>query len=231
MSHGVKSPWRTRAEGGMRRGGGDEIPCFAFGLDPMAGTKARDKFTNMKKKNLMTMKNKMLIGSALLMLAAKPVLGADNTGGESLELYPANQLSVDAFGTVSEGKYTIEHISDRRVRNNARGGAGAGITYFITKYIGIGADAYSENTSGTFIDNASGNLYLRVPLGQSGLAPYVYGGGGYQFDPAKVGFVQAGGGLEFRFTPHFGVFADARYVVPDRTRFYGVGRAGLRFAF
>jgi hypothetical protein len=187
----------------------------------------------MKKKKLMTMKNKMLIGSALLMLATRPVLGADtnSSSGDGFDLYPAGQLSLDAFGTVSEGKYTIEHVSDQRVRNNARGGVGAGVTYFITRYFGIGADGYSENTSGPFIDNLSGNLYLRVPLAQSGFAPYVYGGGGYQFDPAKVGFLQAGAGMEFRFNPNIGLFADARYVVPDRTKFYGVARAGLRLSF
>jgi hypothetical protein len=197
----------------------------------MAGTRARDNFTPMKMKKLMTIKNKMLIGSAVLMLAAMPALATDDTNGESLELYPANQLSVDAFGTISEGEYTINHISGDNVKNGARGGVGAGVTYFITKYIGIGADGYSENTSGPFIDNLSGNLYLRVPLGQSGFAPYVYGGGGYQFDSLKAGFAQAGAGIEFRFTPHIGLFTDARYVVPDKSKFFGVGRAGLRFAF
>jgi hypothetical protein len=38
--------------------------------------------------------------------------------------------------------------------------------------------------------------------------------------------------VEFRFTPHFGLFVDARYVLGDKTASnYGVGRAGLRFAF
>ncbi len=199
----------------------------------MAGTMARDKFTNMKKKNLMNMKNKMLIGSALLMLAAKPAMGEDTNSisSDTFDLYPANQLSLDAFGTISEGEFTINHISGENVKNGARGGVGAGVTYFITRYIGIGADGYSENTSGPFIDNLSGNLYLRVPLGQSGFAPYVYGGGGYQFDSLKAGFGQAGAGMEFRFTPHFGLFADARYVVPDKSKFFGVGRAGLRISF
>ena len=186
----------------------------------------------MKKKKLMTLKNKMLIGSAFLMLAVKPALGADATSSsDAFDLYPANQLSLDAFGTVSEGEHTIEHITSQNVKNGARGGVGAGVNYFITRYIGIGAEGYSENTSGPFIDNASGNLILRVPLGQSGFAPYVYGGGGYQFDPAKVGFIQAGAGMEFRFTPHIGLFTDARWVLPNRTSFFGVGRAGLRIAF
>lgn len=193
---------------------------------------ARAKFTNMKKKKLMNMKNKMLIGSALLMLAAKPAMGADTTSSsDAFDLYPANQLSLDAFGSVSEGKYTIEHISGQRVQNGARGGVGAGVDYFITRYIGIGADAYSENTSGPFIDSTSGSVILRVPLGQSGFAPYAFGGGGYEFDSLKAGFIQAGGGMEFRFTPHIGLFADARYVLPNKTSYYGVGRAGLRIAF
>jgi hypothetical protein len=199
----------------------------------MAGTMARDKFAHMKKKKLMNIKSKMLIGSALLMLATKPVLGADTTSSSSdtFDLYPANQLSLDAFGTISEGEHTIEHITSQNVKNGARGGVGAGVNYFITRYIGIGAEGYSENTSGPFIDNLSGNVILRVPLGQSGFAPYAYGGGGYQFDSLKAGFIQAGAGMEFRFTPHIGLFTDARFVVPNKTSFFGVGRAGLRIAF
>ena len=199
----------------------------------MAGTMARDKFAHMKKKKLMNIKSKMLIGSALLMLAAKPVLGADTTSSSSdtFDLYPANELSLDAFGTISEGEHTIEHITGQNVKNGARGGVGAGVNYFITRYIGIGAEGYSENTSGPFIDNLSGNVILRVPLGQSGFAPYAYGGGGYQFDSLKAGFIQAGAGMEFRFTPHIGLFTDARFVVPNKTSFFGVGRAGLRIAF
>jgi hypothetical protein len=199
----------------------------------MAGTMARDKFMHMKKKKTKTMKNKMLIGSALLMLAAKPALGADtnSSSSDTFDLYPANELSLDAFGTISEGEHTIEHISSQSVKHGARGGVGAGVNYFITRYIGIGADGYSENTSGPFIDNASGSLILRVPLGQSGFAPYVYGGGGYQFDSLKAGFIQAGAGMEFRFTPHIGLFTDARFVLPNKSSFFGVGRAGLRIAF
>jgi hypothetical protein len=199
----------------------------------MASLTARGIFTHMEKKKLIIMKNKILIGSALLMLAAKPALGADTTSSSSdtFDLYPANQLSLDGFGTISEGEHTIEHITSQNVKHGARGGVGAGVNYFITRYIGIGADAYSENTSGPFVDNASGNLILRVPLGESGFAPYVYGGGGYQFDSLKAGFIQAGAGMEFRFTPHIGLFTDARFVLPNKSSFFGVGRAGLRIAF
>jgi hypothetical protein len=127
----------------------------------------------------------------------------------------------------------LNNLSSRRVRQNSEFGAGAGINYFITKYVGIGASAYSENTSGTFIDNVSGNLILRLPLGQSGFAPYVFGGGGHQFDGAKLWFGQAGAGIEYRFTRNIGAFLDACAGWPNETKYYdyGVARLGLRFAF
>jgi hypothetical protein len=180
------------------------------------------------------MKNSMIIGGTILMLAATSVLGQDNaTNNQSLQcnLYRASELSLDGFGSASIGKYTLDHPSGNRVRHNTRLGAGAGINYFITRNIGISADAYSENTTGTFIDNASANLTLRLPLGQSGFAPYVFGGGGRCFDTVKTWFGQAGAGMEYRFTPHVGIFLDARGVVPNETKYYGVARLGMRFAF
>ena len=147
------------------------------------------------------------------------------------DLYRANELSMDVFGSASLGKYSIDHLSSDRVRHNTRLGLGLGLTYFITRNIGIGAEAYSEDTSGPFIDSASANLTLRLPLGQSGVAPYIFGGGGEQFDLNRLSFGQAGVGIEFRFTPNVGIFTDARMVWPTETQYFGVARLGLRFAF
>lgn len=180
------------------------------------------------------MKNTLTIGGTILMLAATSVLGQNTTASNQTlqnDLYRANELSLDAFGTASIGKYTIDHPSNARIRHNTRLGAGAGLNYFFTKNLGISAEAYSENTTGTFIDNASANLTLRLPLGQSGFAPYIFGGGGRQFDALKNWYAQAGAGLEYRFTPQVGVFIDARGVLPDEAKYYGVARLGMRFAF
>jgi hypothetical protein len=160
--------------------------------------------------------------------AAKPAVETENVDND---LYRANELSVDAFGSASLGKYTIDHPSGRRIRHNTQLGGGAGINYFFTRNIGIGADAYSENTDGSVVDSASANLILRLPLGQSGFAPYVFGGGGYHFEEIRTQFAQAGLGIEYRFTPHLGMFIDARGVLPDHTPDYGVARLGFRFAF
>jgi hypothetical protein len=177
------------------------------------------------------MKNKMLVGGTILMLAATSALGAETVSNNQGDYYQSSELSVDAFGTGSLGEYTLQHLSGPRVRQDVRFGVGAGINYFITRNIGIGADAYSENTTGAFIDSASASLILRLPLGQSGFAPYAFGGGGHQFDMAQMWFGQFGAGMEYRFTPHVGVFLDARGVLPNETKYYGVARVGLRFAF
>ena len=171
------------------------------------------------------MKNTMLVVGTLLLLAARPALGEDN------ELYRAAELSVDAFGSGSVSRYTVDHVSRARIRQNTELGIGAGVNYFFTQNMGISADAYSENTHGAVIDSASVSFTYRLPLGGSGFAPYAFGGGGRTFENVKAWFVQAGVGVEYRFTPHIGVFTDLRGVVPDETKYYGLGRLGVRFAF
>ena len=78
------------------------------------------------------MKNTLTIGGTILMLAATSVLGQSTTANNQSvqeDLYRANELSLDGFGTASIGKYTIDHPSNARLRHNTRLGAGAGITY------------------------------------------------------------------------------------------------------
>ncbi len=149
---------------------------------------------------------------------------------DRLFLYHANEFSFDVFGTGSVSRQTLNQFTWDRIHDNGRLGVGVGANYFLTKHFGIGADAYSENPEHSFIDSASGSLIARLPLGRTGIAPYGFGGGGYQFE-ADHSFVQAGVGIEFRIVKHFSIFTDARYVwgfdMPD----YVVGRAGLRFSF
>ena len=171
------------------------------------------------------------------MLAVTSAWGADEVKNEpgmlgaGCDYYRPHELSVDAFATGSIGKYTINHLSGTRIREHGELGAGLGMNYFFSSNIGVGADVYSENNTGALIDSASVNLILRLPLGQSGFAPYVMGGGGRQFERIDPWFAQFGAGMEYRFTPHLGVFLDARIVLPEETKYYGVARLGFRFAF
>lgn len=145
--------------------------------------------------------------------------------------YKANELNFSLFGTGTVGKRTLRHPSANRFERDGRLGAGGGIQYFFHRNLGIEAEAYSENTAHHLVDYVNGNLIARFPLGSSGVAPYIFGGGGRQLDPIYQWHWDAGGGLEWRFSPHVGVFLDGRYVWTDETRDYGLGRGGLRIGF
>lgn len=147
------------------------------------------------------------------------------------DYYRAEELTLDLFGSLSLGKQEIKDLSGSVIEDDSELGVGVGLNYFFTRNIGLGADAYSENSTGSFIDSASVNLILRLPLGQGGFAPYAYGGVGRQFDMAEVWFGQVGAGIEYRFTPRFGAFLDARCVFPEEFDYYGVARLGVRFGF
>ena|ERR1043165_2109725 len=146
------------------------------------------------------------------------------------EIFHEHETSLDAFGSISIGQQTINHISGEHVRDDGRLGAGIGLNYFLTRNIGVGGDAYTENTAHSFVDDASGSLIFRLPLDKIHTAPYVFGGGGYQFDPNEVWFGHVGVGVEVRLTHNLSLFADARYVMPEKIDNYGVGRAGVRIS-
>ena len=177
------------------------------------------------------MKHGMLIGGTILLLAARPAFSAHGMNDDTAEKYGAKETTLDLFGTGSIGQRTLDNITDETVKHDLRLGAGAGLNYFFTRNLGLGAEAYSENTGHSVVDNASASLIARFPLGQSGFAPYVYGGAGHQFDPIELNYLHAGGGLEYRFTRRLGLFVDARYVFTDETENYGLGRVGVRIGF
>jgi hypothetical protein len=184
--------------------------------------------------NPMKLAKKLWLTGALV-VPCLPVLAqnnsTENTSPPPALLFRANETSLDLSGSVSVGQETINNISSERVEDNGRLGAGLGLNHFFTRHVGLVADAYTENAGHSFVDNTSGNLIVRFPFESIHLAPYVYGGAGYQFDPSGLWFGQAGGGLEFRLSRQAGLFADARYVFTDGTQNFGVARLGLRLAF
>jgi hypothetical protein len=151
--------------------------------------------------------------------------------GEISPLYHAQELSIDGFASGSLGQHYIDHVSGHVLRHDARLGAGVGVNYFFTRYLGVGGDIYSEDTKDHFIDSASGNLIARLPISDTPIAPYIFGGAGHQFDQVQQTFGQAGAGMEIRVAHHIGFFVDARYIFAERTEDYGLARAGLRLSF
>jgi len=142
------------------------------------------------------------ISATIVALAAIPARAADYVANQMEDTYRAGELSLDGFGTASFSEYTINHLSTQRVNDDTKLGAGVGANYFFTRNLGVGAEAYSQND-----------------------------GGGYRFQEVQTWLVQGGGGIEYRFCKHLGIFLDARLVIPEKTSYYGVARAGVRFAF
>jgi hypothetical protein len=113
---------------------------------------------------------------------------------------------------------------------NSGFGGGGGLNFFFARYFGIGAEAFWYGNGGTAEHVIVGNAFFRYPICSLNLAPYVMAGGGAGWDRITVGFGHVGGGLEWRFLPNFGLFADGRwfYGAPDNV---AVIRSGMRVAF
>ncbi len=152
--------------------------------------------------------------------------------------YTAQELSLDLFGSYINPEGQFNELFDTNIRHGFWGG-GAGLNYFITREIGIGTDFnMSSKNSGNLVDDVVGNLTLRLPLGNSGIAPYLIGSGGRGFSDLYGGnlyqWVYGGGvGLEFRWSPTMGIFSDARFFWGDKGTVYNrlLIRAGLRVVF
>ena len=76
-------------------------------------------------------------------------------------------------GRLRSGNIPVERLPRRASGKNAPQNSGpARGSVISSRCIGIGGEAYSQNTTGTFIDSASANLMLRLPLNYGGFSPY-----------------------------------------------------------
>jgi hypothetical protein len=144
--------------------------------------------------------------------------------------FASGELSLDLFGSYINPERAIEDLFETNIRKGKWGG-GVGLNYFVTREIGIGGDINISENGGQFVDQALGSLILRLPWERTGVAPYILGGGGRAFDPDGEWLGHAGGGLELRFNPVTGIFADGRYIWAEHTSDRLLLRAGFRIVF
>ncbi|HEY0548338.1 MAG TPA: hypothetical protein VGF13_01980 [Verrucomicrobiae bacterium] len=147
--------------------------------------------------------------------------------------YKANELSFEFVGMGTLGRSSISDIAKYDIERDGRFGPGLGISYFPHRNIGIQGEAYHDSSRGDhhYIDAIGGHVVGRFPIGQSGAAPYIFGGVGRQFDPGIQWTWDAGPGIEWRFHAHIGFFMDGRFVWADKSREYGLGRVGIKLGF
>lgn len=150
---------------------------------------------------------------------------------DARDVFAENELSVDLFGDYNAQQNKFSTVSASSLKHGKWGG-GAGVSFFFTKMFGISADTHLEDDSGRLIDNVSGQAVLRFPIDSVHLAPYIFAGGGRDFEFGHNRWFQdAGAGLEFRLNHNTGIFADGRYVWVDKAQDYAMARAGLRVVF
>lgn len=142
------------------------------------------------------MKHTLALLTALLGVAA-------SAQAEENSYFQANEL-----GLLGYGSWVDKIDSDVAF--------GGGVTYFLSRHVGLGAGTRFENYEGTFIDNLQGELYLRLPLAELPLAPYAVGTVGYSFETEEV-FYSGGAGAELRFNEKWGVFGDVQWQINDDT--------------
>lgn len=156
----------------------------------------------------------------------------------SASYYRANEWGIGAFGT-----YDTSFNHNRRAIGDHAWGGGLGVTYFPWLYAGFGLEGSIVNTipGDRAAHQVDGNFILRYPLDlvvpNFHLAPYGYAGVGGIFEHINGNhhgrvLGNFGGGLEYRFTPHVGIFSEAGYEVVDESKnnFMQVN-FGLKYAF
>jgi len=155
------------------------------------------------------------------------------------ELFRSNEFDLSVFSAVALGgvdqynnRKNSFHDGFKSMLKDKAWGAGIEADYFFTRYFGLGVEGEWLATEDV-ISSVSANLIGRYPVeyGTWGWAPYAFVGGGGQFDSLNAGFGQVGGGVDVRFKCHWGIFADARYVIHDVDLNYALIRAGIRLNF
>ena len=111
-------------------------------------------------------------------------------------------------------------------------GLGAGATYFMNEYFGVGGRYfYFDNAFGSGEHDLSASAILRYPIPSLCIAPYVFGGGGLITNSNTKGTAHIGGGLDIRIVDCMGGFVDARYTWADKSGNYTSLNFGLRMSF
>ena len=177
----------------------------------------------------MKLKQIKSVFAALFVFIAMAVagLGADTNAVSSASLYRANEFSLATFGTYQ--------VSGTETGDGAWG-VGLQADYFVTENLGASLSTVrNQFGSGSFIQNLSIAPVFRFPVADTGFAPYATAGVSVAFDQGNERYYFVGGGLEYRFTPNVGAFADYQHVFrgdqPGVLNDAQVIRTGLRWAF
>lgn len=140
------------------------------------------------------------------------------SGAEETKFYRGGEFNVSVYGSVTTPDFDQERAS-----------IGASAGFFLTEHLGLEVEGFAGDTSGVFVEQIAAQGVYRIPIGKS--APYLFAGAFNVLETKEWG-ISVGAGIEHRFTPNFGLFADARLEkLLDSGDPAARARTGLRFAF
>src|ERR1700757_2871182 len=204
-----------------------------------------------------TVKSKTLIASAVIAFFGQTaIMLAGPTEPSSKEVVPpaapptsffrANELDIGIFASYDKG---VGDVSNLGIGEHGWGG-GLDVAYFPWLYGGFRFQgsalsiSHADQTAGIVTYDAVLRYPLDLVIPNFHLAPYAFGGvggllggldgvnrNGNQRTDSKV-LGSFGGGLEYRLTPHVGIFTEAAYDLVDGPSNNAVQiNWGARFAF
>lgn len=178
------------------------------------------------------MKLKLLSALAIVIVAAGSVQAGDDIKSFKKDVVPVDTCRFRDMEFQIDGFYSA-FFAGRNSAFRTGSGGGFGLNFFFMKYFGIGYEAqwYSNNGTAENLPLA-GNFFIRYPICSWNLAPYIMvgGGGAWSNSHDGLGYGNVGGGLEYRFTDHIGLFVDSRYFYGGTGNVANL-RSGLRIAF
>ena len=166
---------------------------------------------------------------ACIALTSSGFAGTDYKGSKEVtapvpELcFRDQELQLDIFGS-----YT-DDVSNNPHRDGF--GGGVALNYFFVRNFGIGADGNVYDGGANGVWDVTGRLIVRFPIDSACIAPYIFGGGGWEANAENFGTVHAGGGLEWRATHTIGIFGEGRYTWGEDDRNSSQARVGVRIVF
>ena len=183
----------------------------------------------------------VVIASAATSFAGEAVSSKKVVVAPQEDLFRAGELQLDVFAAGAAGVYNQPkgYTNNGRAygQNKSRSlngfGGGLGLSYFFTKYFGIGIDdtLTSLNGNGHVYNSTQADLIARLPFESLHLAPYALVGGGATWGTKSQGDGNVGIGLDYRFNRSIGLFAESRYLYGNNGLSESLTRAGLRFIF
>ncbi|MDB6175623.1 MAG: hypothetical protein JWL59_4934 [Chthoniobacteraceae bacterium] len=135
------------------------------------------------------------------------------------------EFQFDTFGSFTDN-------SHHSIYRDGWGG-GVSLNVFFARYFGLSAEGNVYDGGANGVWNPDARLIVRYPIegGAFCWAPYIFGGGGAQFDGTSSGSWHVGSGAEWRVTREFGIFYEGRYTWTAQSNDAAQYRLGVRFTF